>query len=199
MPIFAVLIAFYMVRSLLLYGIFKHLDVSAYNHLKDVLSLVDLFLQVVLVIEITISTYRAVTSVQPDGRLRFAAPLAAGAFLAAILALSAPGTGREPFDRGILFITLLMFLLLTWMSIARISGPHRRVAEGFACYGIVAVLASIGRNYAILHRSSAGFLAASYAQTGFYLLITLYWILTIPLSRRIQENSLTASSEQPGD
>jgi hypothetical protein len=180
MPVFALLVAFYIVRSLVLYGISTILDRVAYNHLFSVFSLIDIVLQVVLAVEIAFYTLRSAPSAKPGHRMRFVALVAAGAILAAIIALAAPATGRVPFDRGILFTALIMLLLLAWMTTARVSGPHRRVVEGFAVYGIVAVLAGIGRNFAFIHRSQAGFLTASYTLSGIYLLIVLYWILTIP-------------------
>jgi hypothetical protein len=179
MPMFAILIAFYVVRSLILYCIFTHLDVVAYNHLKDVLSLVDLVLQIVLALEIALHTLRALPPTHPGRRLHFAAPLTAGAILAVILALAVPETARVPFDRGIVFTALLALLLFAWMTLAKVTGSQRLIAGGLAFYGIIAVLAAIGRNYSILYRSPAGFLTASYTQSGAYLLIALYWILTI--------------------
>ncbi len=184
MPVFVLLIAFYMVRSLILYGIFVHLDRAAYSHLYAVFSLVDLILQVVLAIEIIVYALRAGRPSTQRRKLRVTAALAAGAILAAGFAMAVPEHGRIPFDRGIVFATLLMLFVLLWMIFARINGPHRRVAEGFVTYGIVAILAGIGRNAAILSHSQALFLGASYTQSGIYLLIVLYWILTIRQSTK---------------
>jgi hypothetical protein len=182
MPVFTLLIAFYVARSLTLYLV--HLDAMAYNHLKEILSLADLILQIALAIEIMVYALGAGRPTTRRRRLRVTSGLAGGAALAAVFALAVPERGRIPFDRGIVFTTLLMLFVLLWMILARIKGPHRRVAEGFTLYGIVAILAGVARNFAVLRRSQTLLLGASYTQSGIYLLIVLYWILTIRAAGR---------------
>jgi len=179
MPVFTFIIAFYIVRACLLYGLFSNMERVAYTHLFNALSVVDLFLQILLALEIALHTLREAHSIQPGQSLRVTAMLAAGAVLAALVALAFPIQGRVPLDRGVIFTTLLLLLLLAWMMFARVHGLPRRVAEGFALYGVVAVLAGIARNLAALHRSQTAFIAASYAQTGIYVCIVAFWILTL--------------------
>lgn len=181
-PIFTLLVIFYVLRSVGLFALFDYLTRSAYSQLYDFLSFADLCLQILLAGEIAFSILRQIPRWNSGWTLRrmakvaFFAALALGA--AGGVASVLPTPGRVPVDRGAAFAAVLMALLLLWTVLARVAGTARRIAEGFAVYGIVSVVAGIERSYAALHRSAGAYAASSYAQAGIYLAVVIYWLFT---------------------
>lgn len=195
MPVFTFLFGFYLVRAGLLYALSSESSSVWYGNLYNSLSMADLCLQVLVAAEIAIYALRRTEAWGRANRLRTAAMFSAGIVIAAALAIYFPERGRVPIDRGIVFTTLLMLFLLIWMGVARLGGAPRRVAEGFVAYGVVATLAGIARNIAILHRSRGGYAAASYTGTGVYLCVVIFWLLTLrnpdpsPQATRVRRTS----------
>lgn len=178
-PVFTFLIVFYIVRSVLLFAVFGHVERNIYSQLYDFLSLADLCLQILLAGEIAVWILR-----QTSGwTLRRVAAVAGFVVLSLAIAggvaASLPGGGRVPIDRGAAFASVLMVLLVVWMIPGRISGPPRRIAEGFAIYGITGILAGVERSYAALHRLASAYAANSYAQAGIYMTVVLYWLFKL--------------------
>lgn len=178
-PLFSLLIAFYMARSVLLYFLAGHIGWAAYGDLYRVLSWADLALQLLVLAEIAAGILRG------SGlwsRLRgLKAGLAAFATIAASVALAAELPSRGPLlvDRGSVFTALLMLLLLPWTLIAGTRGTVRRIVEGLAAYGLVAVVATLLRSHAAVHRDASAWAAAAYAQSGVYLAAVVYWLFTV--------------------
>jgi hypothetical protein len=69
-----------------------------------------------------------------------------------------------------------MIQFFPWAEVARSIGTVRRIAEGFAVYGLVAVGAEVTRHYAALHHSISAWRAAAYTQSGVYLAVVLFWL-----------------------
>jgi hypothetical protein len=178
-PVFAFLIVFYIVRSVLLFALFGLVQQNTYSQLYDFLFLADFCLQILLAAEIAVCILR----LQGGWSLRRVATAAAfvilGVAIAGGSAALLPARGRVPIDRGAAFASALMVLLVVWMVFARMSGSPRRIAEGFAVYGVTGILAGIERNYAALHRYPGAYAASSYAQAGVYMVVVLYWLLTL--------------------
>jgi hypothetical protein len=179
MPVFTFLFGFYLLRAGVLYALSSDSSSVWYGNLYNTLSMADLCLQVLVAVEIAIHALRNTEAWRRDNRLRTAALFSAGIAIAAALAIYFPERGRVPIDRGIIFSTLLMLFLLIWMAVAHVGGAPRRVTEGFVLYGVVATLAGIGRNIAILHRSRGGYAAASYTGTGVYLCVVIFWLFAL--------------------
>jgi hypothetical protein len=186
-PLFTFLIAFYVVRSVLTYGLSGHVMGRAWYNLLEAFATADTVLQILVAIEI------AVTALRQEGqeagrRVVLSAFALMGGIVAAIFfTVLLPTRGRVPIDRGAVFASMLMVLLYLWMAFARLGGPARRIVEGFAAYGAVAIAANVVRNQAALHRSGSWYVAASYTQSGVYVLAVLYWILMLrpaPVPRR---------------
>lgn len=178
-PIFTFLVIFYVLRSVALFALFDYLARSTYSQLYDFLSLADLCLQILLAGEIALRILRQSSgwTVSRMAKMAFLAALALG--VAGGVAALIPTPGSVPVDRGAAFVAVLMVLLLLWAVLARIAGAPRRIAEGFAVYGIVSVLAGIARSYAALHRNAGAYAASSYAQAGIYMAVVVYWLFTL--------------------
>lgn len=186
-PVFTALIGFYLARSVLLYIIFNHIPLAAYHALYDNLQLVDLALQAAVAIEIAIQLMRHSTGAKTTGtgkRLTLRsglmpAALLALAILCTILAATLlPAHAPIPADRAQLFFSFLMILLFVWAQTIPAT-LTRNIAAGFALYGIVNLSASFGRTYAALHQNASAYALWSYATAGIYIVVVLYWLLTL--------------------
>ncbi|MGC2638708.1 MAG: hypothetical protein WA294_16110 [Acidobacteriaceae bacterium] len=178
-PIFTLLIAFYIARSVALFflpGVISH---ATYASLYENLGLVDTVLQIGVAIEIAVTALRQYDRWSRERIVKISLLMMTGVVAALFVAVLLPSRGRAPIDRGTVFPALLMVLLFVWMATARLGGPSRRIVEGFAAYGAVAIAANVVRNQAALDRSGSWYLAGSYAQSGTYLLVVLFWILTV--------------------
>jgi len=178
-PIFTLLVIFYVLRSVALFALFDYLARSAYSRLYDFLSFADLCLQILLAGEIALNMLRKNRgwTLHRMAKVAFFATLALGA--AGGVAALLPTPGSVPVDRGAAFAAVLMVLLFLWAVLARVDRAPRRIAEGFAVYGIVSVLAGIARSYAALHRNAGAYAASSYAPAGIYMAVVIYWLFTL--------------------
>jgi hypothetical protein len=178
-PIFTLLVIFYVLRSVTLFALFDYLARSTYSQLYDFLSLADLCLQILLAGEIAFSILRQSSGWTWSRMAKVALFAALALGVAGGVAALLPTPGSVPVDRGAAFAAVLMVLLLLWAVLARVAGATRRIAEGFAVYGIVSVLAGIARSYAALHRNAGAYAASSYAQAGIYMAVVVYWLFTL--------------------
>lgn len=194
-PLFTLLIAFYVVRSVLMYVLSTHMAHATYYNLYQDFALADTVLQILVAIEIAVTALR---SGQWSGQRTVAQALLlmAGVLAAMFLAALLPSRGRVPIDRGTVFASALMILLFIWMAAAGVRGHARRIVEGFAFYGAVAILANVERNQAALHRNARWYVAGSYVQSAAYMLALVFWILTIKPepSRKLNKRRATAKA-----
>lgn len=188
-PVFTTLILFYVARSVFLFTLFGHVAQSTYSGLYDLLSWIDLSLQILLAVEIGASILRHSGGQGSSSRrttaigtiLVFTALMIAG-----VVAALLPSPGRIPVDRGAAFAAVLMLFLMTWAVAIRLPGPSRRIVEGFAVYGASAVAIGLERSYAALYRNAAAYTAGSYSQACVYIIVVAYWLFTLKLQARTQ-------------
>ena len=193
-PLFTFLLAFYVVRSVLTYVLSAHMGRASYYNLSEDLAVADTVLQILVAIEIAVAALRQQSEKAGSRAVMTAFLLMAGVLAAIFLTVLLPARGRVPIDRGTVFTSILMVLLYVWMAVARLGGPARRIVEGFAAYGVVAILANVARNQAALHRNGSWYVAASYTQSGMYILTVLFWILTV---RPMPANRLARRKRSP--
>lgn len=177
-PVFTALIGFYLARSILLYVIFGHIALAPYHALYDNLQIVDLLLQAGVAIEIAVH----LSNSQPNLTLRRGLTPLALLVLAIICTAIAdtllPAHAPIPADRAQLFFSFLMLLLFAWAQTTPAT-LTRNIAAGFALYGVVNLTASFGRTYAVLRDNFIAYAIWSYALAAIYLVVILYWILTL--------------------
>lgn len=191
LPVFTVLLAFYPLRSALLFALYGHLGPTTYHATYNGLSLLDLLLQLLVAIEIAAHLLRAYGKPGLRRSLLFIL-LPCIAWAGTILDVSMlPANSPIPPDRLQIFDSLVMVLLCILVFLWPAVTLLRRVAIGFAFYGAVNLLATAGRTVAADHRDARAFSRWSYTLTAAWLLVVLCWIFVLkPASES------TASSTQ---
>ncbi len=172
---FTVLLAFYPVRAALLFFLLGHIGPEDYASLYRGLTLAGLLLPIVVAGEIGWKLWRV------GGKTRWylwLAPVLAGA-LAWGLWRVLPDRAPIPPDRVQMFGSLIMILLCGFALAARARGVLRNVVIGLAVFGVVDLLATAGKSFAAMHRDAAAFAGWSYASSGVYLLVVLFWMVTL--------------------
>ena len=177
-PIFTALIGFYLARSIFLYLVFGHIGLATYHALYDNLQIVDLLLQAGVAIEIAIHLSNSEPNLTLRRGLTPLALLALAVLCTALATMLLPAHAPIPADRAQLFFSFLMILLFVWSQTTPATLTRNEVA-GFALYGIVNLSASFGRTYAALHEDLASYAIWSYALAVIYLIVILYWLLTL--------------------
>lgn len=180
LPLFTVLVAFYLARSVLLYGLFGHIDEDAYQLWFNSLDLLDVVLQVLVLWELFRKT-RAQSRVTSGGSRMleqvtlFAALLIVAAAAAWAIAFAVPSSPHLPMDRGVLFTSALMLLAaVSAFSKGRAALP-RLILFGFSVFGLINIVCQIGRTTAALHHAVRSFVRWSWIEAIAYLAIVLFW------------------------
>jgi hypothetical protein len=190
--LFTLLIVFYILRSVLLFTLFGHVQSGGYQQLYSLLSLADLLLQMMIATQLAVGILKQTGDWRLQHGPKIMAIFGFGLVAAAAIAASLPEHGRVPVDRGAAFVSVLMLLLFFWMLLARVSSVLRSIAAGFAVFGITGVVAGMVRNNAALYRDPAAYTAASYAQAGIYMAVVLFWIFALRLD---QQSFLNAAAK----
>jgi surface polysaccharide O-acyltransferase-like enzyme len=173
LPAFALLLAFYILRSLLLFGLFGRLAPADYHSLYDALTFADLLLQLLVATALAIALW---TPRRAPLLLLIPALATTAAWL---LGRMLPANAPIPPDRIQIFDWLLFVLLGAAFLLLRTTPPlHQRLAAGFALYGALGIAATVLRTLAAVHRDAHSYALGSYALTGAWLLIVVYWIAT---------------------
>ena len=182
LPVFTALIAFYVLRSVLLFALFGHLDAPAYELTYTTLSSIDLLLQIAVAGELFAGDRQRTQPPLPRPAL-FAGLVLLSAAVAWLLSVALPGSARNPVDRGVLFTSSLMLAVFAFAR-DRFAGTFsRRVLQGFAVLGIAGILTQIGRTVAALHRDAHAFTRWSWAEPGAYLAVLVFWLLAFNAQR----------------
>lgn len=204
LPVFSGLIGFYVLRAAMLSVLSGHMERDRYELLAAGLALFDVIWQVAVAWELLWAAKSDGVEGGSEARgwsglrvLRvglFALLLLAAAATAAVCSMSLPVSRRMPVDRGVLFPAMLF--VLVWMASLRCRIPVvRRVGFGVAFYSAAAIVGQIGRALAVAHRNAAAFTAWSYVETGCYLLVVLFWIVS--LGKR--DEAVTGPAHPGGD
>jgi hypothetical protein len=183
LPLFTALLAFYLLRSALLFTLSGHIDSDAYTDLYNGLSVLDLLLQLVVAIEIAIRLTRVSGGFTTRRDMLFVLPcLAFGATWLTCELL--PIVTRLPPDRLQLFDWFALLLLGVWSLTLPTHDPPalsliRRISFGLATYSLLGVCTTIARTLAAAHRNARLFAESSYILPIAWLLIVLCWIVIL--------------------
>ena len=180
LPCFTLLLGFYPLRSAALFVLFGHVGSADYAELNDWLSLAGLLLQLVVAVEIGWKLFK-----MPGRRWGYAAwlvPVAAwvGTVMFGFLL---PGNSPVPPDRLQMFCSLTMVLLWVWAAMEQAPRLLWRVAAGLAAYGAVDLIATAGKAVAAMHRDAPMFAGWSYASSGVYIGVVVFWIFALKRER----------------
>jgi hypothetical protein len=194
LPVFTVLLSFYVVRSILLYSFSGHLAPEDYAGLYSALSQADFVLQLVVAGELAFCVLRGTVHIGWASWIKSGILVVLGLAIAAIAASRVRVPGRYPPDRGMAFVAMLMVFLVLGLIAAKVSGSPRRVAEGFALYGVIGTLAGVERAYAAIARNARAFTAWSYVSTATWLVVVLFWIFVL---RADKSDAAAAQKNRP--
>jgi hypothetical protein len=186
-PIFTILIGFYVLRSTALYALSSHLRGRSLALTLSSLAVIDIVLQVAVAWELFSAAARSTTAPvisigMARGALlrrlgRFSLFVVTAATLALVISTLIHANPREPIDRGILF-TSTLFLLVFLASLPRQTPALvRRIAGGFALYAGTSILCQIGRTLAAVKRDVISFNRWSYADVAAYLAAVLFFVM----------------------
>jgi len=174
-PSFTVLLAFYPLRAVVLYFLVGHIAPDDYLSLYHGLAVVALVLVLITAIELSWRLWE----VLPRARWGLLATPFVAALIAESLWRVLPMKSLVPADRIEMFESAMMVLLCGFALAGRAPEFLRKVLAGLAVFGLVDLMATAGKNFAAQRRDGAMFAGWSYANTGVYVLVVLFWLLTL--------------------
>lgn len=205
-PVFTLLIAFYVVRTVTLYLLTLRFGVWSWPYIRTYwpLAFVDELLQLIVFYELAVHVFCPTGVWARDIRRAFVWLLTASGVLALGLAfLASPPTPRtyERFlFRSDFFTSVLMSeLFVGTMVLSATAGlPWKthvaRIAQGFGAYALIDVALGAARNYFGLGRGPHVYKALSEATNLAYLGCAGYWIVTLwqdaPVPRELPDSVL---------
>ena len=159
LPLFALLLAFYSVRSVLQFALPHTLSRESYGVMYSAFSVADLLLQVALAMSLVFSarTPRNLSVVQRMlgciALILLSVSLTAG--ITALLPVHSP----VPADRGSIFTGILFVIMFLVAAAFRIRSVQAVVLAGMALVGAAGTLAQVGKALAAAHRDAHAFTA----------------------------------------
>lgn len=174
--LFAVLLGFYAIRSVLLVVLFPWVSPGSYVQTYTVLSAVDVLLQIALVVEFSLLIVRSGARPYLTRALVSPAIFLMAALLASGIAALLPAHTRAPADRAGIFTGLLFLGLLVWSLSVRLVRWQRSALAGLAVIGAGGIPTQVGRNLAAIHQNAHAYRLWSYSNAAVYLLTLVVWI-----------------------
>lgn len=186
LSLFATLILFYILRSIVLLVGIRLFRQAAYLQISSLMSLLDLGLQLTLAYSLLRQFTRPrVGSSHPANRkLRNSAMLlcVVGLVLAGgvtVLLVSAlPGFSPYPLDRGVVFSGLI-FLFLLIVPARSDNTAEARLLLGFCVVSAANILSQCGRTLAATQHDAHLFLIWAYGNTVVWVGVLVFWILRL--------------------
>jgi hypothetical protein len=191
LPCFTALLIFYPLRAALLFGLFGHLAPDTYAALYANLSLLDIALQTLVLIELTRRLLRELggLTLARSALLLLAFAIACGATMLIVRTL--PRTSPMPVDRVQTLLSLLMLAPFLWTVVSSRSVLLHPIALGFALQASVSLFSQSGHITAALHRDAAAYARWSYASAAGYVIVVCLWLLTLKLQPPTPEPACT--------
>jgi len=174
-PTFTLLLAFYPVRAAVLYFLSGHLAKDDLLSLYQGLALAALLLVILVAAELGWQLWKLL----PRARWGLLATPVVAAAAAEMLWRALPMKSLVPADRVEMFGSALMVLLFGFALAGRAPEFLRNVTGGLAAFGLVDLMATAGKNFAAERRDAAMFAGWSYANSGVYVLVVLFWMLSL--------------------
>ncbi len=191
LPIFTLLIATNIARTIILFFTLRYGSADQYFYTYWILAFVDTLLQLALAYELATHVFQPLGAWAPDVRkslmtLIFLSLLAAGG----LTWLAVPPT--ETFRlavviRGDFFSSALMtelFVVMIALSVT-FGLPWRshvsRIAQGYGVFCLVGIITDAAHGYFGSSKGSAAYKLISHIQIGLYLFCLLYWIITLSM------------------
>jgi hypothetical protein len=189
LPGFTALLLFYPLRAAFLFALAGHIDSDTYNSYFNALALVEIPLQALVAVELTM---RLMGDLGGGARRRILILLAA---LAAVCGLTATTlhmiAERQLTDRVQIFMSFLFVGILALALFAALrTGSRSRnlvcISVGFAAFAVFQIAALAGKAHAMTMRNSGAYVAWSYLPACGYLAVVIFWL--IALKRESRQN-----------
>jgi|HubBroStandDraft_1064217.scaffolds.fasta_scaffold71402_2 hypothetical protein len=204
LPLFFVLLLFYLLRSAILIVGMKLFDRAAYLQVAFFTSLLDLALQLAIAYSLArnLTQLRRTDLGRATSRLWNSAPflfavdllLAGGLTLALVSVLP---VSPVPLDRGVIF-SGLVFLPLFFLRNRDARSPEARLLTGFCVVSAANILSQWGRTIAAAHHDPRLFLAWAYGNTAVWVCVLLFWILRLqPTPKPLRANQFAPPHAKP--
>jgi hypothetical protein len=197
-PFFTSLIAFYILRAIVLYIVSSNLLGPSRMLVFSGLAVVDIILQTAVAWELfsaivnsspanpSPNAARRENSQAPSfdmARLRklatFSLLLIAASSFAFVGSTLIHANPRALIDRGVLFSSSL-FIGVFLTSLARNTPPQiHRLIQGFALYATASIVCQICRTIAGAQRNGAAFNRWTYIESAAYVVVILFWIIAL--------------------
>ncbi len=178
-PFFTNFVGFYLMRSALLFVLLNHIRVDSYSWLYRTLLLLDAFVQLCVAVEITLHLIRCHGGwIQRNITipLAFFCAAALGTYLVTDMAPHAD----VRIERSVIFFSFYMIFLWGWtITLHESFGIIRNIVQGFALFGIINIVANIGRTAASFADHPHRYFAWTYVLAGAYVVIVIYWLATL--------------------
>ncbi len=176
LPMFTTLIAFYAVRSVVLFAVSGHVSRSMMGSIYNGFSSTDVLLQMIVAAEMAVWLIR----------LRGGWTRARGGLVAGLAAIAGGGGwfagtiwkthGPVSLDRGQVALAILFVLLFAWAAWKRVSGSVVQETIGFAIYSFVSLIAQVEKYRAAIAQNAGIYAAWSYTLATVYLLVLIFWL-----------------------
>jgi hypothetical protein len=176
-PIFASLLVFQPVRAALLFGFSGHIDRSLASSLYEVLSFIDVVLQMMVVVELALHLIRGMGGWTRFRALLCLVLLGATSVFTWITLVLVPN--RIFNDRLQLFAWFVLLALFGVVLKGSRSPNLTRISAGFSVFSLMQFSALAGRTVAFLDRDAGQYVAWSYVPAVGYLAIVVFWLITL--------------------
>ncbi len=178
-PFFTNFVGFYLIRSALLFVFLNHINADSYSRLYNLLLLLDALVQLGVAVESTSHLTRNQGGWTPRNitiPIVFLFAAALGTYLTTALVPH----GDVRIERSVIFFSFYMIFLCGWaIALHESFGAVRNIVQGFAIYGIINIIANIGRTEASFAGHPHRYFAWTYVLAGAYLVVVIYWLGTL--------------------
>lgn len=176
-PAFAVILVFYPVRAAVLFALAARLDAEAYRSLFDALAFLEIPLQMLVVLELTLRLCAALGGWRRRRWLVLAGFLAVASALTWVVLRVIPEKGLA--DRAQVFMAAAMLALFAAAVNWARSWNLLRIADGFAAFAILQLATLAGKAHAIARHNPGAYVVWSYVPACGYLAVVIFWLAAL--------------------
>ena len=178
-PFFTNFVGFYLLRSVVLFFILNPASAATYSRLYNFFLVLDVLVQFCVAAELT---RHLATTHGGWTRRNIVVPvvfLCATAICTYITVQLAPHAKVRVDPSLIAFSYYMIFLWLWTFALHETTAIGRSVAQGFAIYSIISIVANIGRTSAMFVDHPRSYAAWTYVLAGGYLVVVIFWLGTL--------------------
>jgi hypothetical protein len=177
-PFFTNFVGFYLLRSAVFFFILNPISLASYSRLYNLFLALDVLVQFCAAAELT----RHLTVTHGGWTRRNIAMtvifLCATAVCTYITVQLAP-PAQVRVDPSLIAFSYYMVFVWLWTFALHETAIGHSVAQGFAIYGIINIVANIGRTAAMSVDHPRSYAAWTYVLAGGYMVVVIFWLATL--------------------